>query len=93
MYCRIIAYQDGFTAKSLYCSFGPTCRPIALFQLPFFDTIDVALDSWKHNQRADTEISLTVAIGGSRNQGHHALANLNRAESSYERVCDIGTTS
>ena len=50
-------------------------------QLPFFDTTNAALGSWKHDQLADTETSLMLmgTITNSRNQSHHALANLNRA--------------
>ena len=44
-------------------------------QLPFFDITNAALDSWKQDRLADTEISLTEIITDSPKQSHHALAN------------------
>ena len=44
-------------------------------QLQFTDITQAALDSWKQDQLADTETSLTQTITNSRHQKHHALAN------------------
>ena len=46
-----------------------------VLQLPFIDIADTALGSWKQDQLADSETSLTGIIINSRNQSHHALAN------------------
>ena len=44
-------------------------------QPPFIDITDAVLDSWKQDQLADTETSLTGIITSARNHSHHALAN------------------
>ena len=45
------------------------------FREPDIQIDDAALHSWRHNQLANAEASLTAAIHDSRNPSHHALAS------------------
>ena len=73
VYRWIITYQNGFTAL-LQLQFDiPTEHSVS--QLPLINITDAALDSWRQDRLADTEISLTETITNSPNQTHHALAN------------------
>ncbi|KAF8551251.1 hypothetical protein OG21DRAFT_1512971 [Imleria badia] len=77
---RLLAIRDKdgkITIKNLtHVTYDvPVARLYPTFQEPDIRIDHAALDSWKHDQLADTEALLTAAIATPQNPRHHALAS------------------